>query len=83
MAGRHFCWLVYHYVFDRVRGGNKLIDDETIRCLRINYKLDTLTPEGAATWWYTNNNGMAPATAVGALGAALEEIERLKKLLED
>ncbi len=60
-----------------------MIDDETIRCWRINYKLDTLTPEGAATWWYSNNKGMAPASAIGALGMALEEIERLKQELQD
>jgi len=60
-----------------------MLDDETIRCWRINYKLDTLTPEGAGCWWHSQMNGLAPAGAVAALGLALEEIERLKKELDE
>lgn len=56
-----------------------MLDDETIRTWKANYKLDTMTPEGAMTWWYANNNGMAPAAAIAALGLALKEIERLKR----
>ena len=60
-----------------------MLDDETIRTWKANYKLDTMTPAGAMTWWYVNNNGMAPAGAVAALGLALEEIERLKQELKE
>jgi hypothetical protein len=60
-----------------------MLDDETIRTWKVNYKLDTMTPEGAMVWWYAWNNGLAPAGAVAALGLALEEIERLKKELKE
>ncbi len=59
------------------------LDDETINCWKINYGLDKRTPEEAMRWWFNACNSMAPAGAVAALGLALEEIERLKALIND
>ena len=59
-----------------------MIDDETIRCWKINYGLDKRTPDEAMRWWFDGLNGKAPAGAIAALGLALEEIERLKMELE-
>lgn len=54
-----------------------MIDAETIRVWRINYGLDTRTPEEAMRWWAREMHGCAPAGAVAALGICLNEIERL------
>lgn len=58
-----------------------MIDAETIRCWRINYGLDTRTPEEAMRWWSTHRDGMAPAGAVAALGLCLQERDRLRSAL--
>ena len=60
-----------------------MLDDETIRCWKVNYGLDKRTPEEAMRWWFKGMDGCAPAGAVAALGLALEEIERLKKELDE
>lgn len=59
--------------------------DETIRCWRINYGMDTRTPMQAAQSWRDHSGGAelsAPAAAVAALGTAIEEIERLRDVLQ-
>lgn len=48
-----------------------MIDAETIRVWRINYGLDTRTPEQAGRWWSGEMHGCAPAGAVAALGLCL------------
>lgn len=55
-----------------------MIDAETIRTWRINYGLDTRTPEQSMRWWSGEMHGCAPAGAVAALGLCLNEIERLR-----
>lgn len=55
-----------------------MIDAETIRTWRINYGLDTRTPEQAMRWWSGEMHGCAPAGAVAALGLCLDEIDRLR-----
>lgn len=55
-----------------------MIDAETIRVWRINYGLDTRTPEEAMRWWSGEMHGRAPAGAVAALGLCLDEIDRLR-----
>ncbi len=63
--------------------------DELIRGWRINYGMDTRTPMEAAQWWRDYARGRdlcAPTGTILALGAAIEEIERLsaelKKIIE-
>ena len=55
-----------------------MISEEMIDCWRINYGLDTRSPEDAGRWWNDNNAGMAPAGAVAALGIVLDELERMR-----
>lgn len=58
-----------------------MIDAETIRTWRINYGLDTRTPEQAMRWWSGEMHGCAPAGAVAALGLCIDELERLRAAL--
>lgn len=59
-----------------------MLTDESIKCWRINYGLDQRSPAEAMCWWSERANGMAPAGAVAALGLCLQEIERLRKVLQ-
>jgi len=59
-----------------------MITDDHIKCWKINYGLDNKSPADAMRWWNDNNNGMAPAGAVAALGLCLEEMERMRATLE-
>ena len=52
---------------------------ESIACWRVNYGLDTRSPEDAMRYWSERCAGMAPAGAVAALGFALLELEALRK----
>ena len=60
-----------------------MIDKETINTWRINYGLDKRTPEEAQRWWSYQQNGMAPAGAVAALGLCLQEIFNLQAAAEN
>lgn len=55
-----------------------MIDADCINAWRINYGLDTHTPEAAMSYWSERCAGMVPAGAVAALGLCLLEIERLQ-----
>ncbi|MBP9032541.1 MAG: hypothetical protein KBG29_01520 [Pseudomonadales bacterium] len=59
-----------------------MITDDHIKCWKINYGLDNKSPADAMRWWNDNNNGMAPAGAVAALGLCLEEMERMRATIE-
>ncbi|MGL4651467.1 MAG: hypothetical protein ACRC1H_18825 [Caldilineaceae bacterium] len=54
------------------------ITQDVIDCWRINYGLDKRSPAEAAKWWSERHDGLAPSGAVAALGAALDEIDRLR-----
>ncbi len=42
-----------------------------------NYGLDTRNPKDAASWWYANNNGMAPTGVIAALGTCIGIVDEL------
>lgn len=58
------------------------ITDDMISCWRVNYGLDTRSPEDAMRMWNDQFNGMAPAGAVAALGLALQHIDQLRADLD-
>jgi len=63
-----------------------MINDKTIECWKINYGFHDKTPMEAAQWWRDQNGGRdlsAPVGAVLALAAAVEEIERLRGIIEN
>ena len=50
-----------------------MITPDMIETWRINYGLDTRSPEDAARWWADRYDGLAPAGAVAAFGYLLKE----------
>lgn len=54
------------------------VTDDMIACWRINYGLDTKSPEDAMRMWNDQFNGRAPPGAVAALGLALQHIDQLR-----
>jgi hypothetical protein len=50
---------------------------EMVKCWRINYGLDTRTPEEAGRWWHDGLQGKSPAGAVAALGLALQKVDKV------
>lgn len=53
--------------------GKNMITPDMIETWRINYGLDTRSPEDAARWWADRYDGLAPAGAVAAFGYLLKE----------
>lgn len=60
-----------------------VITDELMQRWCDNYGLTDRTPVEAARWWIERMGGDAPAGCVAALGLAINEIRRLRKVLRD
>lgn len=58
-----------------------VITDELMQRWQGHYGLTDRSPAEAARWWIEHMHGDVPAGAVAALGLAINEIKRLRKVL--